>query len=137
MSLDLIKQEVRRFLSSAEPEAVCIKGRCGVGKTFAWHRQVEECKDLIALPRYSYVSLFGVNSLDELKYAIFENTVASSDAGIEPSWETFQSDTTAVAKQLGKKSLSLLAATLQNKGLRREPRPRVVPDDQKHGHLLR
>jgi hypothetical protein len=117
MSLGLIKQEVRRFLSTTEPEVVCIKGRWGVGKTFAWHRQVEECKNVIALPKYSYVSLFGVNSLDELKYAIFENAVASSDAGIEPSWETLQSDTTAVAKQVGKRSLSLLQQLPKIKGL--------------------
>ncbi len=29
----------------------------------------------VALPRYSYVSLFGINSIDELKFAIFENVV--------------------------------------------------------------
>jgi hypothetical protein len=55
MSLDLIKQEVRRFLSTAEPEVVCIKGRWGVGKTFAWNGYVEEYKNSITLPRYSYV----------------------------------------------------------------------------------
>jgi len=62
------------------------------------------------------VSLFGVNSIEELKYAIFENAAASADAGIEPSWETFQSDTAAVAKQLGKKSLSLLQQLPNIKG---------------------
>jgi len=108
--LELVENELRRFLASSEPEVICISGHWGVGKTFAWKRHLQEAKanNAIALKRYSYVSLFGVNSLDDLKYSIFENTVGSSDVGIEPSLETFQTNTTAVAKRLGRKSLRFL-----------------------------
>jgi hypothetical protein len=107
VSIDLVNREVRRFLSSTDPEVICISGHWGVGKTFAWKRHVHDAQkeSRIGLKRYSYVSLFGVNSLDDLKYSIFENTVAASDIGIEPSLETFQSNTSAAATRLGKKSL--------------------------------
>jgi hypothetical protein len=110
LSIKIIEDEVHRFLSAAEAEVLCITGHWGVGKTFAWNHYLKNAheKKAIALKHYSYVSLFGVNSLDDLKYSIFENTVNSSDIGIEPSLETLQSNTAAAAKRFGRKSLSFL-----------------------------
>ena len=107
MSLELIQNEIRRFLSTAEPEVICISGHWGVGKTFAWNRFLRDAQAQkgIALKRYSYVSLFGVNSLEEFKYSIFENSVKSSEIGTEPSLETLQSNTAAAAERFGRKSL--------------------------------
>src|SRR5262249_21129001 len=87
-----------------------ISGHWGVGKTYAWNRFLKDAQAAkkIALPRYSYVSLFGINSLDEFKYAIFENSVGSGQIGIEPSLETLQSNTTAAAARFGRKSLWFL-----------------------------
>ena len=66
MSIEIVKDQIRRFLSSNEPEVICIGGRWGVGKTYAWKKYLKDAHDEadIALKRYSYVSLFGVNSLD-------------------------------------------------------------------------
>ena len=110
MSIDLVENEIRRFLATDEAEVICIIGHWGVGKTFAWNRYLKDAqeKSAIALKRYSYVSLFGVNSLDELKYSIFENAVRSSEVGLEPSLETLDSNTAAAAEQLGRKSLWFL-----------------------------
>lgn len=110
MSIKLVESEIRRFLSTDDPEVVCISGQWGVGKTFAWNRYLKEAQreHKITLPRYSYVSLFGINSLDELKYSIFENTVQSSNVGIRPSLETLQSNTKAVAERIGRKVLPFL-----------------------------
>src|SRR5689334_10262907 len=110
MSTKVVESEIRRFLSSEEPEVLCISGRWGVGKTFAWNRYLKEAQlqKTIALKRYSYVSLFGVNSLEELRYSIFENTINSADIGIEPSLETLRSNTAAAAERLGRKSLWFL-----------------------------
>ena len=107
MSMKLIESEIRRFLSTTEPEAICISGHWGVGKTYAWNRFLKDVQTAkkIALPRYSYVSLFGINSLDELKYSVFENSVSSSQIGVEPSLETLQSNTKATAERFGRKSL--------------------------------
>jgi hypothetical protein len=110
VSIELIEGEVRRFLSTTDPEVVCIKGHWGVGKTFAWNRFLKDAqaKKSIVLKRYSYVSLFGVSSLDEFKYSIFENSVQSSEIGVEPSLETLQSNTSAAAERFGRKSLWFL-----------------------------
>ena len=78
MSIELVIKAIDRFLSRADAEVLCIRGKWGVGKTFAWQRRLEAAQETaksIKLPRYSYVSLFGVNSLDELKLAIFENVI--------------------------------------------------------------
>jgi DNA-binding LacI/PurR family transcriptional regulator len=86
LSIQLIANEIRRFLSTKDPEVICIRGRWGVGKTFAWNRYLQAARadGMVALKRYSYVSLFGLTSLDDLKFAIFENAVpADNDA--EPS----------------------------------------------------
>ncbi|MCU1269521.1 MAG: hypothetical protein JWN74_815 [Acidobacteriaceae bacterium] len=110
MSIVLIEEEIRRFLSTDESEVVCVSGRWGVGKTFAWNRFLKDAqsKSAIALKRYSYVSLFGVNSLDELKYSIFENSVRCSEIDVEPNLETLRSNTSATAERLGRKSLWFL-----------------------------
>jgi KAP-like P-loop domain-containing protein len=90
VSIELVENEIRRFLSTPEPETICVSGHWGVGKTFAWNLYLKEAqtKNKIALKRYSYVSLFGINSLDELKYAVFENSLKTSEIGITPSLET-------------------------------------------------
>ncbi len=107
MSLQLIEHEIRQSLATTEPEVICIKGHWGVGKTFAWKRYLEQArarKHGIALRHYAYVSLFGITSLEEFKYAIFENTVGTNGIGVEPSLETLRSHTMEVVKTLGKRT---------------------------------
>ena len=110
MSLAHVENEIAQFLSSETPEVICIRGRWGVCKTYAWNHylRIARDKDTIKLPRYAYVSLFGLNSLDELKYTIFESTVRTKDIGVQPSLETVRSNATAVAERLGRKSLWFL-----------------------------
>jgi hypothetical protein len=62
-------------LQSTDPEVLCIVGEWGVGKTYNWQTSVERLRNerSIGLMRYSYVSLFGINSLEGLKNSLFEN----------------------------------------------------------------
>jgi hypothetical protein len=78
----LVEAEIRRFLASDVPEVLCIKGRWGVGKTFAWLKYLGEAQRAGELKAnaYAYVSLFGLNTLDDLRFAIFENTVTAEHA---------------------------------------------------------
>lgn len=93
MSVELVKREILRFLSNNEPEVLSISGEWGIGKTFCWKQYLGNAlhQKKIALERYAYASLFGVNSLDELKYCIFENTVRTEEAAKVADLETFTS----------------------------------------------
>ena len=76
MTVPTIKLVINRFLSQKDTGVIALKGAWGVGKTFAWNKIITESKTLIQPPNYSYVSLFGVRSLSELRIAIFANTEA-------------------------------------------------------------
>lgn len=91
MTLAVVEEEVRRFLSDPTPEVLCIKGKWGVGKTFGWRSFLRKARDdkKLAIKRYAYVSLFGLNALDDLRYALFERTVTGHAIGEDPSPETF------------------------------------------------
>jgi hypothetical protein len=70
-----MQAEIRRFLRSPDPEVLCVTGAWGVGKTYTWQKILRESqsKKSVGLARYSYTSLFGINSLEGLKLSIFEN----------------------------------------------------------------
>jgi hypothetical protein len=72
-SLKIIEEQIAKFLNSDTPEVMAIRGKWGVGKTYAWDKFLKDtAKDKkVKLQNYSYVSLFGVNSIEELKYSIF------------------------------------------------------------------
>jgi hypothetical protein len=93
LSIALVNSEISKFLESKAPEVLCVRGKWGVGKTYAWTKQLEQAQAAsnIALPRYSYVSLFGVNSLDELKLSIFENVLTLSDGQLKADLNTLDS----------------------------------------------
>jgi len=109
MSVEVIQQQIERFLSSEAPEVMSIKGDWGVGKTYAWNKYLSfaKNKNKIALPKYSYVSLFGINSLSDLKFAIFENIVENKLIGRKPTLESFKSNTAELISQFSKKSFPL------------------------------
>lgn len=110
MSAVLIEKEIERFLASPEPEVLCLRGHWGVGKTYSWEQILRRARDknAIALSSYAYVSLFGRDSLDQLKYAIFENGMSLADIGNEPTVETFKSNAAALFKRIGKQTFSFL-----------------------------
>lgn len=91
MSLSKIEAVINNFLTSDEPQVICITGKWGVGKTYEWDRllkkSIEERK--IAKKKYSYVTLFGLNSLDDAKSSIFENTVSGEDLTTPPDESTY------------------------------------------------
>jgi hypothetical protein len=74
-STEIAKAEIKRFLTGSEPAVLCVTGEWGVGKTFLWRSVLDELRKGkgLSLSRYSYVSLFGLNSLDDMKLSLFEN----------------------------------------------------------------
>jgi hypothetical protein len=71
---------------------LCIRGKWGVGKTFMWSAVLKaaQAEKKIGLRSQSYVSLFGINSLEQLKYSIFENSTLVEHIGVEPGLESFK-----------------------------------------------
>ena len=90
MSVKLVNDEIAKFLSRPNAEVLCIRGKWGVGKTYTWDKQISAAQiaKAVKLPRYSYVSLFGINSLNELKFAIFENVITLSEGVKSADLET-------------------------------------------------
>jgi hypothetical protein len=113
MSTEAIEAEIKRFLSDDKPGVLCLKGKWGVGKTFAWRKWLGDVQRDGALKatRYAYVSLFGLNSLEGLRYSIFESTVTPEHLLTGPNVGTLDA---LVRKgfDLGRKSKSLLEPIL-------------------------
>lgn len=107
MSVELVKQQIVNFLESERPEVMAIKGRWGIGKTYTWNKFATEHSKKIALNSYAYVSLFGLNSLKEIKAAVFENTVDSRMIGQKPNIQTFNQNYQSVIKTYSRKASAL------------------------------
>ena len=85
-----IKQRISEFLSSTGPVTICIRGAWGTGKTYAWKEWVKDSKDELQNERYSYVSLFGIDSLEDLKFQIFQQALPKEQIGTEVTVESFK-----------------------------------------------
>jgi|GEM_PF-2355628 len=99
MPNQLFEEEVLNVLKSGAAGSICVKGRWGVGKTYWWKsligrwqadtaKQTDDCEPR----RYSYVSLFGLSSLDDLRYAIFANSIRLDQIKLEPTLESVGSN---------------------------------------------
>lgn len=110
MSINIVEKQIQDFLSEVSPAVMAIRGEWGVGKTYAWNKYIKKAKDggRIGLDGYSYVSLFGVNSLDSLKYSIFESVVEKGVIGEGASIDSFKKNAFGLTKKLGRKSLGFL-----------------------------
>lgn len=110
MSIETIKSQISSFLNSDTPEVIAIRGKWGVGKTFFWKQFLKQAQknDLIRLQEYSYVSLFGINSIEGMKFSIFEQIIDKDLIGKEASIDTFKSNADNLLKSLGRKSIHLI-----------------------------
>lgn len=110
MSLKTIREQVLKFLSQSSPSVMAIKGEWGVGKTYGWEALLLEAQkeNMLSAKRYSYVSLFGISSLDNLKYTVFENSIPKDSIGTEPNLESLRTNTLGMLEVLGRGSWSKL-----------------------------
>lgn len=108
MSTRIAQEEIARFLGTKQAEVLCITGKWGVGKTYSWSRYLREAKEKqgVAMNRYAYVSLFGQNSLDDLRYAIFESTVPLDQLDAGPNFTSVEA-TYHLAEKWGRRLLQV------------------------------
>jgi hypothetical protein len=100
-----------------------LKGPWGTGKTHLWNRVVQQKKEKFHLPKYCYVSLFGINSLTELKREIFENSVDKATAdtpisldGLANNFDTLKSKASTAAKKLSSQFGELSSSFIRGLG---------------------
>jgi hypothetical protein len=104
MTVALVREAIRSFLRTETPQVLCIRGKWGVGKTFIWTDVFKEAKaaGTVALPYYCYVSLFGLQSIDEVRQTIFENRVTTRQVEIEPTLESLRENVRYYAQAAGR-----------------------------------
>lgn len=104
MGIQQLSIEVARLLTSREPEVLCITGKWGVGKTYAWNHYLRQAlqESRIGLDAYSYVSLFGQNSLHDVRYALFEQKVGKAQIGKKADFTTLEAAVKGVPSMLRK-----------------------------------
>ncbi|WP_017968302.1 hypothetical protein [Rhizobium leguminosarum] len=121
MSLDLIEKEILRFLADSEPEVLCIRGKWGVGKTYTWDSLLDKAthNNAVALKKYAYVTLFGLNSLEDLRFSIFENTNSGAELTQAATIESFSSmiQQAADAGRRSRNLIELTASVFNRKGV--------------------
>ena len=113
MTLSLVRKELNRFLAEADAEVLALRGKWGVGKTFSWNRILEEANRSgpICRQRYAYLSLFGISSLAELKFSLFEQSIDRQLIGKQPTLATFQDNAAQLSFSIGRKAWRLAIST--------------------------
>lgn len=96
MSLPYIKVVVDQFIANKHNDLLVIKGGWGVGKTYFWQSLMNDARKTknVGKRYYSYVSLFGVNSIEELKNTIITTRedvkTSNTRAGLKDIKNLFQ-----------------------------------------------
>jgi len=90
MSVSKVKSALVDFVKGEKDRAIILKGDWGTGKTHLWKQVVLQSHDSFHKRNYSYVSLFGLNSLKDLKKSIYENKVYRERAHIASDESSFE-----------------------------------------------
>ena len=78
MSSSVVQNELKAFLNGHEPRVFVVKGRWGVGKTHLVRETFDSNYKKWGNRKHAFVSLFGVNSLTELRESIFVELVSDA-----------------------------------------------------------
>jgi len=105
-----VKQVLLDFARDSQPRAVALRGRWGTGKTFLWANQIVPNLS-VAKDGYSYVSLFGIDSLSALKAATAvtatplppadERPAETKSMGVGELWRGLKNAVRLVAREGG------------------------------------
>lgn len=107
MAIEHVQRELLAFLASTEPEVVCLKGQWGVGKTYAWnlYRHQAIRNQAVGLKKYSYISLFGISSIEELQFKIYQGLDPISPDSSESTLYEKSKDKAGKAWRFGKQKV--------------------------------
>ena len=98
MSVQVTKAILKAFLTSTETDVLALTGSWGTGKTYAWCEALIEHKKEIKFKNYCYVSLFGINTMSELRMALFTKSEAVATLGEKIDFNTVNEHWRSIAK---------------------------------------
>ncbi|WP_288191708.1 hypothetical protein [uncultured Phyllobacterium sp.] len=83
MSVTNVRLAIERFIEYPKPQVLCIRGAWGTGKTWTWEDVLKKAvaADKVKAKKYAKASLFGLNSIKELKREIFQSTIDIKQIG--------------------------------------------------------
>lgn len=118
-----LEKKLLHLLAQYEPFAIAITGDWGIGKTQFWNNFKKSYQQQFKFRKYSYISLFGIDSLESLKYeiAVKTHSIDQAEDRMKGAKSLFNMalDTVDVSKIEGKGfginiSKSLITSTLSN-----------------------
>ncbi|MUZ72768.1 hypothetical protein GOZ90_08745 [Agrobacterium vitis] len=119
MSVQNVRAAIECFLASDKEEVLCIRGAWGTGKTYNWKtitRDLRDKADAIALNEYAYVSLFGLNSISEVKTQILQSMVVKAQIGDTPDLTTFSNVLSTAESGIKKGIIKSVTSVLGSRG---------------------
>ncbi|HWZ93764.1 MAG TPA: hypothetical protein VNW30_01095 [Opitutaceae bacterium] len=115
-----VEAALARFLADPQPGVIAVKGDWGVGKTYIWQHFIARQKKVKGYAGYSYASLFGISSLEDLRLALFTNQ-ASIGSPLRSADNFLRRGSAALVrycKPAGLQNTELLAHVFEDKALR-------------------
>jgi hypothetical protein len=113
LSVEITKTVLRDFLTNDSSDVLALTGAWGVGKTYAWRQALMANKENIKLPQYCYVSLFGINTMAELRMALFVKSVAVKTMGVKLDFDAVNENWAALGNNFFKQTLSRFGSVLK------------------------
>lgn len=121
MSVKTVETVISKFLSKESNETLSLTGAWGVGKTFVWNKLLREAGVLAKPQSYSYVSLFGIASMVQLRTAIMLKSKPLSRLDQPSDFLRLDSDwggrMTPVIKGIGEKVAGFFGGSSAGKGI--------------------
>lgn len=69
-NVENLEKKLLKLINNKDSFAIALTGEWGIGKTHFWNNFKKKYHNQFKLRKYSYVSLFGIDSLESLKYEI-------------------------------------------------------------------
>lgn len=77
MTISIVEERLDALFSGEQPKILILTGGWGTGKTHQWKQALQRSAKAGQWTRYTYVSLFGLTSLAEVRKRVAEETVAA------------------------------------------------------------
>ncbi len=116
MSIKKIKESITNFLIDPNPGIISINGVWGSGKTYCWEKTLSNgIKNTYKFKKYSYVSLFGINSIEDFKFNICSASIDKTQIGKKLSLENILNPNEFSWKRFTDKGVSTYAKFFSGK----------------------